>query len=225
MILKAENISKQYFRKTGQANYFYAVQPLSLTLEPGTVTVLLGRSGSGKTTLLHMLSGLLSPTSGNVWLDDTDLYALKDKARSRLRNEMIGVIPQGRSAVDSLTVLENILLPGLLGSRAVPMEAALGWMDALGIRHLENARPAELSGGELRRAAIARALARDPAVLLADEPTGDLDDENTRLALSLLQAAARDEKKTVFLVTHETDALQYAHRAYRMDGGRISPLE
>lgn len=225
MILKAENISKQYFRKTGQANYFYAVQPLSLTLEPGTVTVLLGRSGSGKTTLLHMLSGLLSPTSGNVWLDDTDLYALKDKARSRLRNEMIGVIPQGRSAVDSLTVLENILLPGLLGSRAVPLETALRWMDALGIRHLESARPAELSGGELRRAAIARALARDPAVLLADEPTGDLDDENTRLALSLLQAAARDEKKTVFLVTHETDALQYAHRAYRMDGGRISPLE
>ena len=222
MTLTAENISKRYFRKTGEANYFEAVKPLSLSLEPGRVTVLMGRSGSGKTTLLHMLSGLLTPDSGKIHLDGTDLYSLTDPALSRLRNEKIAVIPQGRSTVDSLTVLENILLPGML-LRQNREKQAEKWMEALGISQLASAMPRELSGGELRRAAIARALAQDSPVILADEPTGDLDDENTKLVLSLLQAAAK-EGKTVFLVTHESDALSYADSAYRMDSGVIAPI-
>ncbi len=222
MTLTAENISKRYFRKTGEANYFEAVKPLSLSLEPGRVTVLMGRSGSGKTTLLHMLSGLLTPDSGKIHLDGTDLYSLTDPALSRLRNEKIAVIPQGRSTVDSLTVLENILLPGML-LRQNRDKQAEKWMEALGISQLASAMPRELSGGELRRAAIARALAQDSPVILADEPTGDLDDENTKLVLSLLQAAAK-EGKTVFLVTHESDALSYADNAYRMDSGVIAPI-
>ena len=222
MTLTAENISKRYFRKTGEANYFEAVKPLSLSLEPGRVTVLMGRSGSGKTTLLHMLSGLLTPDSGKIHLDGTDLYSLPDPALSRLRNEKIAVIPQGRSTVDSLTVLENILLPGML-LRQNREKQAEKWMEALGISQLASAMPRELSGGELRRAAIARSLAQDSPVILADEPTGDLDDENTKLVLSLLQAAAK-EGKTVFLVTHESDALSYADNAYRMDNGMIAPI-
>jgi len=222
MSLNAENISKRYFRKTGQANYFEAVRPVSLTLPDGLVTVLSGRSGSGKTTLLHMLSGLLTPTSGQVLLDGADLYALSDAALSRLRNEKIGVVPQARSAVDTLTVLENILLPGQLYGGKGNLEAARRWMEALGISALAGARPAELSGGELRRMAIARALTQKPQVLLADEPTGDLDDENTHLVLSCLQAAAHEEGKAVFLVTHESDALRYADRAYKMDGGALT---
>ena len=225
MALKAENISKRYFRKTGGANYFYAVKPVSLEIAAGEAAVLTGRSGSGKTTLLHMLSGLLAPTGGKVLLDNTDLYSLDDRALSRLRGERIGVVPQGRSAIDSLTVLENILLPGLMYGGGGDREAALQWMDALGIRELADARPGELSGGELRRMAIARALARDPEVLLADEPTGDLDDENTARVLSVLRDAAKERGKAVLLVSHDSEASRYADAVYRMDGGTLTAME
>ena len=222
MRMKAENISKRYFRKNGDANYFLAVKPLNLELNAGETAVLMGRSGSGKTTLLNMLCGLLSPTEGEVWIDDTSLYSLDDKALSRLRSERIGVVPQGRSAIDTLTVMENILLPAKLYGRPLPVENARQWMERLGIAHLRDARPAELSGGELRRMAIVRALAQEPDFLFADEPTGDLDDENTRLVLSALRDYAHDHEKAVFIVTHENDAMQYADRSFRMDGGQLS---
>ena len=221
MTVVAENISKRYFRKTGAANYFYAVQPVTLEIVPGGVTVLTGRSGSGKTTLLNMLSGLLAPTEGRVWFDHTDLYALDDKSRSRLRSGKIGIVPQGRSAVGTLTVLENILLPSRLCGRDLPEAAAEQWMERLGIAQLAEARPAELSGGELRRMAIVRALAQSPDVLFADEPTGDLDDENTGLVLSAFDDYAHRQQKAVFIVTHENDALLYADIRYRMDRGQI----
>ena len=221
MMLKAENISKRYFRKTGSANYFYAVKPLSLEIEGGEVAVLTGRSGSGKTTLLNMLSGLLVPDGGKVSIGGTDLYSLDDQALSRFRNERIGVVPQCRSAIDTLTVLENILLPANLYGRRIALEAPLQWMEKLGIGGLGDARPAELSGGELRRMAIVRSLVQSPDILFADEPTGDLDDENTRLVLSAFRDYAREMKKAVFIVTHENDALQYADSIYRMDGGQL----
>ena len=222
MLMKAENISKRYFRKTGGANYFLAVKPLRLALSAGETAVLMGRSGSGKTTLLNMLCGLLSPTEGEVWIDDTSLYSLDDKALSRLRSERIGVVPQGRSAIDTLTVLENILLPAKLYGRALPVSDAKQWMEHLGIAHLRDARPVELSGGELRRMAIVRALAQSPDYLFADEPTGDLDDENTGLVLSTLRDYAHERNKAVFIVTHESNAMEYADRSFRMDGGQLS---
>ena len=225
MVVKAENISKRYFRKMGTANYFYAVKPLSMEIEGGKVAVLTGRSGSGKTTLLNMLSGLLAPTEGNVWIDNTELYSLDDKALSRLRYERIGVVPQGRSAIDTLTVLENILLPAKLYGKPLPVEAASQWMERLGIAPLRDDRPAALSGGELRRMAIVRALAQSPDILFADEPTGDLDDENTALVLSAFREYAHEQKKAVFVVTHENDALQYADIVYKMDGGQIISSE
>ena len=220
-MLIAENVSKRYFRRTGQANHFYAVRNVSLELRPGEVAVLMGRSGSGKTTLLHMLSGLLTPTEGAVKLGDADLYRLNDGALSRLRNRRLGVVPQGRSAIDSLTVLENILLPGALYGGAGDAGLARRWMDALGIADLENARPAELSGGELRRVAIARALTQQPEALLADEPTGDLDDGNTDRVLEVLRDAAKAEGRIVFIVSHDDEAAQIADKVYRMDGGEM----
>lgn len=220
MELRAENISRRYFRKHGEANFFEAVHPVSLTLESGKLTVLNGKSGSGKTTLLHMLAGLLNPSEGKVFLDNTDLYALEDGKLSRLRNQRIGVVPQGRSAVDSLTVYENILLPGFIYSSASRTEEAENWMEALGISALRDAMPAELSGGELRRMAIARTLSGNPDVILADEPTGDLDDENTVIVLTALQQAARDGR-AVLVVSHEADAEDYADQVYHMDNGTI----
>ena len=218
MELRAENISRRYFRKRGEANFFEAVKPVSLTLRGGKMTVLKGRSGSGKTTLLHMLAGLLNPSEGKVFLDDTDLYALEDAELSRVRNEKIGVIPQGRSAVDTLTVYENILLPGLLYGGKPRTEAAESWMEALDISSLRDVMPAELSGGELRRMAIARTLTADPDVILADEPTGDLDNENTVIVLDALRQAAK-AGKAVLVVSHEDDVEAYADKIIRMDAG------
>ena len=211
----------RYFRKTGKANHFFAVHDVSLELRPGEVTLLTGRSGSGKTTLLHILAGLLTPTEGKVWLGDTDLYALTDGALSRLRREKIGVIPQSRSAIDTLTVLENVLLPAQLSGEKGDEQTAMRWLEALGIANLKDARPAELSGGELRHMAIARALAGSAEIILADEPTGDLDDENTAAALTLLRRAAEEDGKAVLLVTHDNETLRFGTRRFRMDGGRL----
>lgn len=221
IMLRAENMSKSYFRKMGGANYFFAVKDVSLELRPGEVMLLTGRSGSGKTTLLHMLAGLLTPTEGKVWLDDIDLYCMDDASLSKLRGACIAVIPQGRSAIDTLTVLENVLLPAQLNGQKGDAENALRWLDALGIAHLRDARPAELSGGELRRMAIARALASSAPVILADEPTGDLDDENTALVLDLLHDAAKKDGRAVLLVSHDGEAERIADSLYRMDGGAI----
>ncbi len=221
MLIRAENISRRFFRRTGSANYFTAVHPLTLEISGGEVVVLRGRSGSGKTTLLNMLSGLLQPSEGSVFMEDTNLYSLSDTALSRLRNEKIGVIPQGRSAINTLTVRENILLPSVLYGKKSPEESAANWMNRLGISHLADAFPGELSGGELRRMAIARALVQNPDVLFADEPTGDLDEENTRLVLSTLRSLAHEQKKAVFLVTHESISLSYADRNFSMDSGHL----
>lgn len=226
MALKAENISKQYFRASGTSNSFLAVQPTDLVLPNGQLAVLTGRSGSGKTTLLSILAGLLTPTTGRVLLEDTDLYALGDEALSALRGRRLGVIPQGRAALDTLSVMENILLPCMLhdGGDGLPAatERAQGLLERLGIAHLRDAMPGELSGGELRRMSIARALVHRPDAILADEPTGDLDDDNTQTVLSLLRDMAHDGA-AVLLATHETVALEYAAAVYRMDNGALLP--
>ena len=221
MILKAQGISKKYYRPTAQASHFEAVKPLDLTLASGKLTEITGRSGSGKSTLLYMLAGLLKPSSGTVFLDDTDVYALSDDARSKLRNQKIGVIPQGQTGLFALTVLQNVLAPvALYGDTAGYESHARDLLATVGIEHLAGAKMSELSGGEMRRMAIARALIMKPEILFADEPTDDLDDENTRAVLELLQKTAKTGT-CVFLVTHEASAAQYADEVYRMDAGEI----
>ncbi|MBQ8305404.1 MAG: ABC transporter ATP-binding protein [Blautia sp.] len=224
MKLRAEGVSRQYFRQGKGTNVFNALKETDLTLEEGVVTEVTGRSGSGKSTLLNVCAGLLTPTTGKVFLGDTDLYAQEDAARSRLRNESIGVIPQGQTGLRSLTVLENVLLPcvmyGIEGQETYAEEL----LEQMDIAELRNAYPSELSGGEMRRLSIARALIRRPGILLADEPTGDLDDENTHIVLSLLRKCA-DEGKAVLLVTHEAEAAAYADRIYRMEKGVLTSQE
>ena len=218
MTLKAQKSSKEFIREMKHTNRFFAVQETDFTLESGSLTVLMGRSGSGKSTLLNMLSGLMLPTSGKILLDDTDMYALSDKELSRFRNQHIGVIPQGQTALHSLNVLENVCLPYTLGGDDAHHADALALLETLEIAHLQSAMPAELSGGELRRMAIARAFIRKPEFILADEPTSDLDDETTKIVFSFLKHAAQDGS-AVFVVTHENDAAQYADRLFRMNAG------
>ena len=221
MILKAENISKKYYRPTKNASHFEAVKPLDFTLEEGKVTEITGRSGSGKSTLLYMLAGLLKPVSGKVLLDDQDLYSLTDDQLSLLRNQKFGVIPQGQTGLFALTVLENVLAPvAIYGDTKNYGEKAKKLLSMDGIENLGDSKMSELSGGEMRRMAIARALILDPEIIFADEPTDDLDDENTKAVLALLQKIARSGK-SVLLVTHESMAEQYADIIYRMDAGRL----
>jgi len=222
MKLTAQSIKKGFPRASKSSNYFTAVQTLDFEMEPGKVVEITGRSGSGKSTLLNMLSGMLTPTSGKVFLDDTDLYALDEKALARLRNEKIGLIPQGHTALLSLTVLENVLLPSILYSRGTPPEDRARELIAdVGLETMINAKPNELSGGELRRMAIARAMLMRPGILLADEPTAGLDNENIIGVLSLLRSAA-DNGAGVLLVTHEIEAAEYADEVYTMDSGKLS---
>ena len=224
MKLIAKELKKDFPRASKSSNFFTAVHPLDFKLECGKMIEITGRSGSGKSTLLNMLAGMLTPTSGKVLLDDTDLYALDEKSLSRLRNEKIGLIPQGHTALLSLTVLENVILPAILYHKdAPPEESAKELLEKVGIGNLANAKPNEMSGGELRRMAIARAMLLHPGILLADEPTAGLDNENTLAVLSLLRIAA-DDGAAVLLVTHENEAAQYADQVYTMDGGKLVEL-
>lgn len=220
MRVRAEGIRKEYIRKGKLTNVFTAVDSCDIQLEPGKLIVVKGRSGGGKSTLLNMLSGILRPTAGCVFYDDVDIYGLSDASLSEFRNRNIGYIPQGKSAIMSLTVMENILLPDMFRDDRHEKEA-LRLMERYGIDGLKNVMPEELSGGELRRMAIARALLNDPGVIYADEPTGDLDDDNTKLVLGSLREAA-DGGAVVFLVTHEGEADKYADKAYIMDAGVIN---
>lgn len=221
-MLEAQGIRKEFIRQGKGTNRLVAVQDTDLTLAPGELTVLMGRSGSGKSTLLNMLAGLLAPTAGRILLDGEDLYAMEDRALSRLRNARIGVIPQGQTALHSLTVLENVLLPvRMYDPKADAAPEALALLERLGIAELQQDKPAALSGGELRRMAIARAVIRRPQIILADEPTGDLDDENTAIVFDFLRESARNGA-AVLVVTHEGDAVQYADRIFRMNAGVLT---
>ena len=219
MILRAEGISKQFIRKSGTTNVFIALSETDFTLSEGKLTVITGRSGSGKSTLLNILSGLLSPTQVRVYLREQELYAMSDKELSILRNRHFGFIPQGQSAIFTLNVMENVLLPySLYGEYGEGREYAKELLALMDIAELKDAMPNELSGGEMRRMTIARAMIRKPEVIFADEPTGDLDDENTEVVFSLLKQTAQ-KGASVLLVTHENDAYEYADEVYKMSKG------
>lgn len=226
MKLKAEKICKKFNRKTSGASYFYAVNETDFELAESSLTAVYGRSGGGKTTFLNMLGGLLEPSDGRVLIDGKDIYSMPDRELSEFRNKNIGIIPQGSTALPTLTVLENVLLPRLMYGKSdeSARKYAMELLEKVGIAGLSEAMPNELSGGELRRMAIARALMNKPSVLLADEPTGDLDDENTALVLSLLRDTAKDGT-SVLIVTHEGEAENYADIVLKMDSGILKSRE
>ena len=221
MELRAENISQDFLRDSAREGYIVAVAETDLCLSSGTVTAVMGRSGSGKSTLLHILGGLLPPVTGKVFVGTTDLYALSEDARAELRSSSLGIVPQQLMSLRALTVRENVLLSALLYGREQGVSAhADALMERLGIAHLAQVYSSELSGGELRRMMIARALAGTPQILLLDEPTGDLDAENTRRVLELVRETA-DAGTAVLLVTHERAAASYADICYTMAEGRL----
>ena len=221
MIIEATGLTKEFARARGGKRLFTAVHPLDIGLEERQLTVVSGHSGSGKSTLANMLAGILTPTAGHVRLDGMDLYSLRDEELSRLRNEHIGLVPQGHTALRALTVLDNVLLPSILYSKdEAPAERARELLAAVGLDDLADAAPTELSGGELRRMAIARALLMGPAIVIADEPTAGLDSANATAVLTLLRDAA-DRAAAVLVVSHEAEAQRFADRSYVMEDGHL----
>lgn len=225
MIIEATGLTKEFARARGGKRLFTAVHPLDIGLEERQLTLVSGHSGSGKSTLANMLAGILTPTAGHVRLDGTDLYSLRDEELSRLRNERIGLVPQGHTALRALTVLDNVLLPSILYAKAeAPVDRARELLSAVGLDDLADAAPTELSGGELRRMAIARALLMDPAIVIADEPTAGLDSTNATAVLTLLRDAA-DRGAAVLVVSHEDEAQRFADRSYVMEDGHLRESE
>jgi len=223
MKVTGSGIKKDFIRETAETNVYTALAGCDIVLSPGELTVIQGRSGGGKTTLLNILAGVLPPTEGSVYYDEKDIYSLSDNELSVFRNRHIGYIPQGKSAIASLNVMENIALHFLLYGENVGKEAD-ELIREFGIEGIKTAMPEELSGGELRRMAIVRSLVRKPDILFADEPTGDLDDENTELVFRELKKTA-DSGTAVLVVTHENGVEKYADRIYRMNGGRLDAWE
>ena len=218
MIIRGDGIKKDFYRKSRNTNIFTAVYECDIELPEGSIVVVRGRSGGGKSTLLNMLSGNLEPTEGTVYYDDLDIYTMSDIDLSSFRASHIGMIPQGRSAIASLNVYENIVLPYTLYGEEIDCNVD-DLMERFDIARLRDAMPGELSGGELRRMAIARSMVKDPDIIFADEPTGDLDDENTEIVLKSLRELS-DSGTTIMMVTHDGEAEKYADILYRMDGGR-----
>ena len=225
MKLVANKVSKWFLRAREGSNKFFALNENDFELTPGELTVLYGQSGSGKSTLLNILSGLLTQSSGKVIVGETDIHALDDAEVSKFRNKHFGIILQGQSAINTLTVIENILLPYSLypknGKNYKEMEQrARELLKKTGIEELENVMPTELSGGELRRMAISRALINNPEFILADEPTSDLDDENTETVLEMFKSLA-NEGKSVLVITHDKEVFKFADRIFEMKSGNI----
>ncbi|MBI3909463.1 MAG: ABC transporter ATP-binding protein [Armatimonadetes bacterium] len=200
-----------------------AVRDVSFTLGRGVFAAIMGRSGSGKSTLLNLIAGIDLPTRGEIYVAGTALSRLRDDALTQLRRERIGIVYQFFNLLPTLTVLENVTLPALLSredgrSARARAEALLA---GVGLGHRRHARPHALSGGELQRAAIARALIMQPPLLLADEPTGNLDSRSAAQVLSLLRLAATQHGAAVLLVTHSEEAAATADHVWEMRDGRL----
>ena len=222
VILKAEGVEKQYGNeKTG----VHALRGIDLEIEEGMFYAIIGKSGSGKSTLLHILGGLDKPTKGAIFLEGENISALRGNAMALVRRRRIGFVFQSYNLLEEHTVMENILLPIHLDGRRPDMEFIDQVVDALGIRDKLSSYPDELSGGQKQRVAIARALAPKPAILLADEPTGNLDDKTSREVMELLGKSAREFGQTMVLVTHDREIASQADRVVTIADGRIQSIQ
>lgn len=219
--LEAKKLVKEYKRRGVS---FRAVDDIDFAVDTGDFVMIEGESGSGKTTFLNLLTGLTEPTSGNVMISGKPLKDIGDKELSKIRNQKIKYIPQGESLLSALTVRENILFPYTIGGLEKPSyERLLEVSDKLGITDLLDEYPSELSGGEMRRATIARAVINKPSLIIADEPTGSLDSENTFKVMEIFKTIA-SEGTAVIVVTHQKETLGYASRVYGMEQGSLKKV-
>lgn len=199
-----------------------ALDGITVDFYAGDFTAIMGPSGSGKSTLMHALAGLEELTSGAVYIGDTDLSSLKDKALTKLRRDRVGFVFQAFNLVPTLNVYENISLPMTLAGRKPDREWVETVIDIVGLGHRLKHRPVELSGGQQQRVAVARALASRPEIVFADEPTGNLDSVTGAEVLAFMRQAVREFGQTIVMVTHDPVAASYADRAIFLVDGRIT---
>lgn len=219
-IIKTENLKKIY--QTGE-NKVEALRGVSLEIKRGESVAIIGPSGSGKSTLLHLLGGIDRPTEGTVYLEGKDMYKEDDENLSLLRRRRIGFVFQLFNLMPHLTAYENIVLPIGLDGRKPDRKRTENLMETLGIGNKSRSLPNELSGGQQQRVAIARALANQPAILLADEPTGNLDSKTSAEVLNLLRSSAERLGQTMAVITHDDKVAQFCDRVIRIEDGVITP--
>ena len=222
-ILQATDLVMDYSAQQNHTVHTLALNHVSFAIQAGESIAVMGPSGSGKSTLLHALAGIIAPTAGTVVFKGVDLARMSDADRTKLRRNAFGFVFQSGQLLPELPAVENIALPMMLGGADYRQatDAAMLWLERLGLRQLAQQRPGEMSGGQMQRVAIARALAVRPAVIFADEPTGDLDAESTAIVMRLLRQVA-DDGTSVLMVTHDPDALAYVDHTYRMDRGVLT---
>lgn len=217
-ILEVKNLSKIYGKGDTLVK---AVDDVSFTVEQGEFVAIIGPSGSGKSTLLHIIGGVDTPTTGNVIIDGTDITKLKESPLSIFRRRQIGLVYQFYNLIPILTVEENLTLPLLLDGRKPNKEQIDYLVGNLGLGDRLNYLPNQLSGGQQQRVSIGRALANNPALLLADEPTGNLDSENSKEIVALLRKFNREHNQTVIMITHDERIAQSADRIIAIEDGKI----
>ena len=217
-ILQAKDLKKIY---GSDETAVHALRGVDLSVEKGEFVAVVGTSGSGKSTLLHMLGGLDRPTSGTVTVDGKDIFSLKDEALTIFRRRKIGFVFQAYNLVPVLNVYENTVLPVELDGREIDRPFVESVLDTLGLSERISSLPSQLSGGQQQRVAIARALAATPAIILADEPTGNLDSKTSQDVLSLLKITSQKYTQTIVMITHNEEIAQMADRIVRIEDGRI----
>lgn len=217
-IARVENLSKSYGKGNTRVE---ALKSVDLTINQGEFVAVVGPSGSGKSTLLHLLGGVDRPTEGKVYIDGVDIYGLSEKELAIFRRRKVGFIFQFYNLVPVLTVEENILLPMLLDSKEVNRQHLEELMDMLGLRDRKEHLPNQLSGGQQQRVSIGRALAYNPSIILADEPTGNLDSKNSKEIVDLLKISIRKYNQTLILITHDLNIASQADRIITIEDGAI----
>ena len=217
-VLKVENISKIYGENN---NLVKALDNISFTINEGEFIAITGASGSGKSTLLHILGGIDKPTSGQVWLENINLSNLTDNQLAGIRRSKIGIIYQFYNLIPTLTVEENITLPILLDHKNINRKRLDSILEILGIKDRRNFLPNQLSGGQQQRVAIGRGLIYSPSIILADEPTGNLDSKNSENIINLLKNLNKKLKQTLVIVTHNLEIAKQADRILELKDGKI----
>ena len=217
-----QNVSKTYSTKDGNVQ---ALKNVNLSINKGEFVVIVGPSGSGKSTLLHLIGGVDKPTSGKVFINDVDIYNLKEKDLSIFRRRNVGLIYQFYNLIPVLSAKENILLPAELDNRKIDKEYLDDLLNTLGLKERENHLPNELSGGQQQRTSIGRALINRPAIVLADEPTGNLDSKNSKEVIELLKLSVKKYKQTLIMITHDINIALQADRVITIEDGIIKSDE
>ncbi|MFD3157045.1 ABC transporter ATP-binding protein [Haloimpatiens sp. FM7330] len=217
-IIKTENLSKVYGKGNTKVE---ALKDINLSIKQGEFVAVVGASGSGKSTLLHLLGGLDKPSRGKVIIDKQDIYTLKEKDLAVFRRRKIGFIFQFYNLIPVLNVEENITLPSLLDYHKVDKTYINDIMDVLGLKERKSHLPSELSGGQQQRVSIGRALSYKPAIIFADEPTGNLDSKNTKEVMDLLRLSVNKYNQTIIVITHDLNIASMADRVITLQDGQI----